>query len=64
MYATFNMGQDYALFVPPRDVKKTLAIIKKNGFTGLDAGVIKKGRKQIILKEKNIIYGEDTLKIR
>ncbi len=64
MYGTFNMGQDYALFVPSRDVKKTLAIIKKNGFTGLDAGLVKKGEKQIVLKEKNIIYGENTLKIR
>ncbi|MBI4273051.1 phosphoribosylformylglycinamidine cyclo-ligase [Candidatus Uhrbacteria bacterium] len=64
MYATFNMGQDYCLFVPPRDVKKTLAIIKKNGFVGLDAGIVKKGKKQVILQEKAIAYTGDSLMIR
>ena len=64
MYATFNMGQDYALFIPPRDVPTTLAVIKKNGFTGLDAGIIKKGDKQVILKSLNIKYEESSLKIR
>ena len=34
MYGTYNMGQDYAIFIPEKDVKKTLEIIKKNKFQG------------------------------
>lgn len=64
MYATFNMGQDYAFFVPASQVKKTLMIIKKNGFAGMDAGMVKKGKKQVILKPLNIVYAEESLKIR
>ncbi len=64
MYQTFNMGQDYALFIAPRDIKKTLAIIKRNGFTGLDAGSVKCGKKQVALECLNIKYEESSLQIR
>lgn len=64
MYHTYNMGMDYALFLPQKDVKKTLAIIKKHRFHGLDAGYLKKGTKQVIIKPKNIIFKSDTLNLR
>ncbi len=64
MYQTFNMGQDYALFMPKKDCAAALKIIKKNGFVGLDAGFVSKGPKQIILQEKNIIFNGDTLDLR
>lgn len=64
MYETLNMGQDYALFVPTKYVKKTLQTIKQNGFVGLDAGVVQKGPKQVIVKEKNIIFRGDSLDLR
>ncbi len=31
IYETYNMGQDYAIFLPPSDIKKAQAIINKNG---------------------------------
>ncbi len=64
MYETFNMGQDYALFVPARSISKALKIIAKSGFKGMDAGFIKKGAKQVILKSKNIIFEGSSLNVR
>lgn len=64
MYATFNMGQDYAIFVPPEDIEKTLAIVRKNKFKAIKAGYVEKGRKQVIIKPKKIIYSSKTLDLR
>jgi phosphoribosylformylglycinamidine cyclo-ligase len=64
MYHTYNMGQDYALFVSEKDVKKTLQIIKKNKFQGIDAGYIEKGEKQVIIKPRNVVFKGDTLDLR
>lgn len=64
MYQTYNMGQDYAIFVPSKDVKKCLRIIKKNKFLGLDAGYIERGAKQLIIKPKNLVFEGETLDLR
>ncbi len=64
MYQTFNMGMDYALFLDKKDVEKTLEIIRKEGFFGIDAGYIEEGEKQVIIKPKNIIFKGKTFKIR
>jgi phosphoribosylformylglycinamidine cyclo-ligase len=63
-YQIFNMGQDYAIYISQKDVAKTLAIIKKNKFKGIDAGVVEKGKKQVIIKPKNLVYSGDTLDLR
>lgn len=64
MYQTYNMGQDYALFIPEKHIKKALQIVKKNKFQGLDAGYIEKGERQVIIKPKNIIFKGATLDLR
>ncbi len=64
MYGTFNMGADFAIFVPQKDVKKTLAIIRKNKYEGIDAGVVEKGKRQVVIKAKNIVYAGDSLNLR
>jgi len=64
IYGTYNMGQDYALFIPAKDMKKALTIVKKNKFQGLDAGYIEKGEKQVIIKPKQLIYKGDRLDLR
>lgn len=64
MYQTFNMGMDYALFIDNRDVDKILDVIRKEGFSGIDAGYIKKGERQVLIKPKNIIYEGKTLDLR
>ncbi len=64
MFQTYNMGQDYAIFVSPKDAQKTLKIIKENGFVGLDAGYVEKGEKQVIIKPKNLVFKGDSLDLR
>ncbi len=64
MYGTYNMGQDYAIFIPASDVEKTQAIIRENGFESLDAGFIEEGERKVILKDKNIIFEGETLNLR
>lgn len=64
MYETFNMGQDYALFIPERSIEKAIKIVKKNGFEAIDAGYIEKGKRQVVIQPKNITYLGDTLDLR
>lgn len=64
MYQTFNMGQDYAIFVSAKDVKKTQDIIKINKFQSIVAGHLKRGPRQVIIKPKNIVFSSETLDLR
>lgn len=64
MYGTYNMGQDYALFLPKGDIAKAQEIIRTNGFDSLDSGYIKEGGRQVVIKPKNIIFTAETLSIR
>lgn len=64
MYETYNMGQDFAIFVSVKDVKKTLEIIKKNKHKGMDAGYVMKGKRQVILKSKDIVFDGSKLDLR
>ena len=64
MYQTFNMGMDYALFLPEREVKKAQIIIKKHGFDSLNAGYVEKGKKQVVIKPKNLVYDGSSLDLR
>ncbi len=64
MYDTYNMGQDYAIFLPEKDMKQAQKIVAKNGFESLDAGYIEKGERQVVIKPKNIIFKGETLKLR
>lgn len=64
MYQTFNMGQDYAIFISSEDVDKALEIIKQNSFEGLDAGYTEEGERQVIIKPKKITFKGETLNLR
>lgn len=64
MYQTYNMGMDYALFMPEKEVKKAQKIIKKNGFESIDAGYVEAGKKQVIIESKKLVYGGETLNLR
>lgn len=64
MYQTYNMGQDYAIFLPQEDTDKALETIKNNGFEGMDAGHIEEGERQVIIKPKSITFKGDTLDLR
>lgn len=64
MYETFNMGMDYALFLPKKDVENALKIIRKNRFSGIDAGYVKTGERKVIIQPKHIEYSSETLDLR
>jgi len=64
MYETFNMGQDYAIFLPLREVVKAQKIIAQNKFQSIDAGYLKVGPRRVIIKPKNIIFKSETLDLR
>lgn len=64
IYETLNMGQDYAIFLPEKYVKKAQEIVAKNGFESLDAGYLGKGPRQVVIKPKNITYSSATLDLR
>lgn len=64
MYQTYNMGQDYAIFLPAEDVAKAREIVKQNGFESLDAGYIEEGERRVIIKPKNITFKGETLNLR
>jgi phosphoribosylformylglycinamidine cyclo-ligase len=64
MYETYNMGQDYCLIISPKDVDKCLRIITKNKFKGINAGYVENGEKQVIIKERDLVYKGATLDLR
>lgn len=64
MYDEFNMGQDYALFLSEKDVKKAQGIIAKHKFQSINAGFVEKGEKQVIIKPKNIVFKGKSLDLR
>jgi len=64
MYGTYNMGMDYAIFLSEKDIEKAQEIIIKNRFESIDAGYIKKGDRQVIIKPKKIVFKSETLDLR
>lgn len=64
MYATFNMGAGFAILLPKDQVKKVQEISSKNNLKSWDAGVVEKGPRQVIIKEKDIIFEGKSLGIR
>lgn len=63
-YGTFNMGMDFAVFIPDKDIKQTLKIIEKCGFAAIHAGYIKKGKRCVEIVPKNIKFMGETLELR
>lgn len=64
MYDTYNMGMDYAIFLPETNIKKAQQIIKKHNFESLNAGYIEKGKREVIIQTKNITFAGETLQVR
>lgn len=64
MYQTFNMGADYAIFLPAKEIKKAQEIVKKSGFQSLDAGYVERGERQVVIKPKDLTFKSETLDLR
>lgn len=64
MYATFNMGAGFAIYLPEDQVEKVQEIAKKHNLKSWRAGVVEEGERQVIIKPKNIIFKGETLNLR
>jgi phosphoribosylformylglycinamidine cyclo-ligase len=64
IYATYNMGMDYALFLPEKDMKKALKIVEEHKHKGISAGYVEKGDKKVVIEAKNITYSGESLDLR
>ena len=63
-YGNLNMGAGYAVFIPQKDVEKVIHIAKRHSIKAYNAGRVEKGKKQVIIEPKNIIFEGDSLKVR
>jgi phosphoribosylformylglycinamidine cyclo-ligase len=64
MYGNYNMGAGYAVYLPKADALKAQKIAKKQGYDSWIAGTVEKGSKQVVIRPKNIIFEEKSLKVR
>lgn len=64
MYATFNMGAGFAIYLPKDQVKKAQEIAQKQNLKSFDAGEVTEGQKQVVIEPKNIIFKEESLNLR
>lgn len=66
MYANYNMGAGFAVYVDPQDVDRVIALSKRNGVTAWKAGRIEKDgdAKAVVIEPKGITFGESTLGVR
>lgn len=63
-YATFNMGAGFAIFIPAKDWLKVKRIAKGEKLKAYKAGYVEKGKRQVIIKPKNITFKSETLDLR
>lgn len=64
MYAIFNMGAGFAIYLPKGQVEKAQEIAKKNNLQSWNAGVVQVGPRQVVIKPKNITFKGETLNLR
>ncbi|OGJ45911.1 hypothetical protein A2272_03990 [Candidatus Peregrinibacteria bacterium RIFOXYA12_FULL_33_12] len=66
MYATFNMGVGFALYLSSDDVSQVLDICAENNIKAIDAGYIEesKGAKNLSIVAKKIEYSGESLAVR
>lgn len=64
MYATFNMGAGFAIFVAEKDTEKVLDFGKKHKIKAWLVGRVQKGQKEVIIRPLDIIFKGEELQIR
>lgn len=64
MYATFNMGIGFAIFVPPAHADEVIALAKQNGVKAIRGGTVKRGEKQLVIKPIDLTFSSETLEVR
>ena len=63
-YSSFNMGAGFAVYVAARDVQKVVRIAAKHDIKAFHAGIVEKGRKQVIIAPLKIIFDSRSLQVK
>lgn len=64
MYATFNMGAGFAIFVSAEQAERVIQLGQEQGLQILHAGEVQKGNRQVVIKPKGITFSSETLEVR
>lgn len=64
MYANFNMGAGFAVFVPKNEVQKIVETAKKHNIRSFEIGVVEEGEKRVVIEPKSIEYNAETLQVK
>lgn len=64
MYASYNMGAGFAIYVPKKHAENVIAIAKKHRFKAWVAGRIETGPKQVVIEPLGITFGGDSMEVR
>ncbi len=66
MYATFNMGAGWAVYVRPDDAQRCLEIARQTNHIAWQAGTVRKegDRKAVIIEPLGIVFEGGTLQVR
>lgn len=64
MYGNFNMGAGFAIMLPSSQIEKAQKVATQNGYKSWNAGIVRKGTKQVVINSKKIIFESDSLGVR
>lgn len=64
MYANFNMGAGFAIYVPANQAEQVQNIASKHHLKSWNAGAVKEGSKQVIIQPLNITFNAESLGVR
>jgi len=63
-YGNFNMGAGFAIFVSQKHAKEVIKIAKEQKINAINAGVVEKGERQVIIEPLKLTYSEKSLQVR
>jgi len=66
MYANYNMGAGFAIYVDPKDVEMVIEASRQHGIEAWSAGHIEKrgAEKAVVIEPNGITFGGDALEVR
>ncbi len=63
-YGNLNMGAGFALFVDAHDAARTVEVAAQQGIKAWIAGVVEKGKKQVVIEPLSLTFAGDDLHVR
>lgn len=64
MYGTFNMGVGFAVMLPADQADRVVSAAAKVGLKAWNAGSVKRGKKQLVIKPLNVKFEAGDLAVR